>query len=149
VLLIHRLFIKTALVYLVLGVMAGAWMLLRQAGAPLPEVTNLPTVHIHLLGLGFFMMMVCGVALWMFPRKSGETRQEAARDPLAWTTYYLITIGLAVRCLTLLLPAVLGNVVLGISAVVQFAGVASFAIAIWPRVYLPGGNEPGMRTKAR
>ena len=148
-LLIHRLFIKTALVYLVLGVMAGAWMLLRQAGAPLPEVTNLPTVHIHLLGLGFFMMMVCGVALWMFPRKSGESRQEAARDPLAWTTYYLITIGLAVRCLTLLLPAVLGNVVLGISAVVQFAGVASFAIAIWPRVYLPGGNEPGMRTKAR
>ncbi|MBI4478674.1 MAG: hypothetical protein HY651_01510 [Acidobacteria bacterium] len=148
-LLIHRLFIKTALVYLVLGVMAGAWMLLRQAGAPLPEVTNLPTVHIHLLGLGFFMMMVCGVALWMFPRKSGETREEAARDPLAWTTYYLITIGLAVRCLTLLLPAVLGNVVLGISAVVQFAGVASFAIAIWPRVYLPGGNEPGMRAKAR
>ena len=148
-LLIHRLFIKTALVYLVLGVMAGAWMLLRQAGAPLPEVTNLPTVHIHLLGLGFFMMMVCGVALWMFPRKSGETREEAARDPLAWTTYYLITIGLAVRCLTLLLPAVLGNVVLGISAVVQFAGVASFAIAIWPRVYLPGGNEPRMRAKAR
>ena len=148
-LLIHRLFIKTALVYLVLGVMAGAWMLLRQAGAPLPEVTNLPTVHIHLLGLGFFMMMVCGVALWMFPRKSGETRQEAARDPLAWTTYYLITIGLAVRCLALLLPTFLGNVVLGISAVGQFAGVASFAIAIWPRVYLPGGNEPGARAKAR
>ena len=144
-LLIHRLFIKTALVYLVLGVMAGAWMLLRQAGAPLPEVTNLPTVHIHLLGLGFFMMMVCGVALWMFPRKSGESRQEAARDPLAWTTYYLITIGLAVRCLALLLPTFLGNVVLGISAVVQFAGVASFAIAIWPRVYLPGGNEPRLR----
>ena len=148
-LLIHRLFIKTALVYLVLGVMAGAWMLLRQAGVPLPEITNLPTVHIHLLGLGFFMMMVCGVALWMFPRKSGETRERAARDPLAWTTYYLITIGLAVRCLTLLLPVVLGNVVLGISAVVQFAGVASFAIAIWPRVYLPGGNEPGMRAKGR
>jgi len=149
VLLIHRLFIKTALVYLVLGVMAGAWMLLRQAGAPLPEVTNLPTVHIHLLGLGFFMMMVCGVALWMFPRKSGESRQEAARDPLAWTTYYLITIGLAVRCLALLLPTFLGNVVLGISAVVQFAGVASFAIAIWPRVYLPGGNEPRARAKVR
>jgi len=148
-LLIHRLFIKTALVYLVLGVLAGAWMLLRQAGAPLPEVDNLYTVHIHLLGLGFFMMMVCGVALWMFPRKSGETREEAARDPLAWTTYYLITIGLAVRCLTLLLPAVLGNVVLGISAVVQFAGVASFAIAIWPRVYLPGGNEPRARAKVR
>jgi uncharacterized protein involved in response to NO len=143
-LLIHRLFIKTALVYLVLGVAAGAWMLLRQAGAPLPEIANLYTIHIHLLGLGFFMMMVCGVAFWMFPRKSGETREEAARDPLAWTSYYLITIGLAVRCLALLLPALLGNLVLGASAVL---GVAVFAVAIWPRVYLPGGNEPGRRSK--
>src|SRR5689334_15483635 len=103
-LLLHRLFIKTALVYLVLGVMAGAWMLLRQAGIPLAEVPNLYTVHIHLLGIGFFLMMVCGVAFWMFPRKSGETREEAAGDPLGWSAYYLITAGLAVRCLALLLP---------------------------------------------
>lgn len=141
-LLIHRLFIKTALVYLVLGVAAGAWMLLRQAGVPLPEVENLYTVHIHLLGVGFFLMMVCGVALWMFPRKSGETREEAARDPLAWTTYYLIAGGLAVRCVALLLPAVFGNVVLAASAFLQFGGVAAFAAAIWPRVYLPGAKAP-------
>jgi heme/copper-type cytochrome/quinol oxidase subunit 1 len=141
-LLIHRMFIKTALVYLVLGVMAGAWMLLQQAGLGLPQVPNLFTVHIHLLGLGFFMMMVCGVALWMFPRKSGDTREQAARDPLAWTSYYLITIGLALRCLALLLPGIFGSVVLGASAVLQAGGVVAFAIAIWPRVYLPGGNEP-------
>jgi len=147
-LLIHRMFIKTALVYLVLGVMAGAWMLLQQAGAPLPEIPNLFTVHIHLLGLGFFMMMVCGVALWMFPRKSGDTRQQAARDPLAWACYYLITIGLAARCLALLLPGVFGSVVLGGSAILQAGGVVCFAIAIWPRVYLPGGSEPS-RAKAK
>jgi cytochrome bd-type quinol oxidase subunit 2 len=141
-LLLHRLFIKTALVYLVLGVMAGAWMLLRQAGLPLAEVTNLYTVHIHLLGVGFFLMMVCGVALWMFPRKSGETREEAARDPLGWSAYYLITIGLAVRCLALLLPRMLGNTVLAASAFLQAGGVVCFAVAIWPRVYLPGGSEP-------
>ena len=141
-LLIHRMFIKTALVYLVLGVMAGGWMLLEQAGVPLPPVVNLYTVHIHLLALGFFLMMVCGVAFWMFPRKSGETREKAARDPLAWTAYFLITGGLAVRALALLLPRYLGNVVLGASAIIQVAGVATFALAIWPRVYLPGGVEP-------
>lgn len=141
-LLIHRLFIKTALVYLVGGVAVGAWMLLRQAGVPLPEVANLYTVHIHLLGVGFFLMMVCGVALWMFPRKSGETREEAARDPLAWATYYLITTGLAVRCIALLLPEVFGNSVLAASAFLQFGGVATFAAAIWPRVYLPGAKAP-------
>jgi hypothetical protein len=145
--LIHRLFIKTALVYLVLGVLAGAWMLLRQAGAPVPEIANLYTVHVHLLGLGFFRMMVCGVAFWMFPRKSGETREEAARDPLAWSSYYLITAGLAIRCLALLLPELLGNLTLGASAVAQAAGVATFAVAIWPRVYLPGGSEPGRRAR--
>ena len=139
---IHRMFIKTAIAYLVLGVMAGAWMLLEQAGVPLPQVVNLYTVHIHLLGVGFFLMMVCGVALWMFPRKSGATREEAARDPLGWAAYYLITVGLAVRCLALLLPRVFGNVVLAVSAIMQAGGVVSFAIAIWPRVYLPGGNEP-------
>ena len=141
-LLLHRLFIKTALVYLVLGVMAGAWMLLRQAGVPLPEIANLYTVHIHLLGLGFFFMMVCGVAFWMFPRKSGETREEAASDPLGWSAYYLITIGLAARCLALLLPQLLGKTVLGASALLQAGGVVCFAVAIWPRVYLPGGAEP-------
>jgi hypothetical protein len=146
---IHRLFIKTALVYLALGVGVGAWMLLGEAGAPLPQTPSLYTIHIHLLGLGFFMMMVCGVAFWMFPRKSGETREEAARDPLAWTSYLLITIGLAVRCLALLLPTLLGRVVLGASAVVQFAGVAAFVLAIWPRVYLPGGSEPPLRAKSK
>lgn len=146
---IHRLFIKTALVYLVLGVAVGAWMLLRQAGIPLPHRDTLYTIHIHLLGLGFFMMMVCGVALWMFPRKSGETREEAARDPLAWTSYFLIAVGLAVRCLALLLPEVLGGMVLGASAVAQFAGVVAFAVAIWPRVYLPGGSEPPVRFRSK
>ena len=146
---IHRLFIKTALVYLVLGVMAGAWMLLEQAKVPLPVVVNLYTVHIHLLGVGFFLMMVCGVALWMFPRKTGESREEAARDPLGWAAYYLITIGLAVRCLALLVPAVFGNVVLATSAFLQAGGVVIFAIAIWPRVYLPGGNEPGFSLRKK
>ena len=141
---IHRLFIKTALVYLVLGVLAGAWMLLRQAGLPLPEVENLYTVHIHLLGVGFFLMMVCGVAFWMFPRKTGETREQAARDPLGWASYCLITVGLAVRCLALLLPAVFGGVMLAASAFLQAGGVLAFAVAIWPRVYLPGGQEPGI-----
>ena len=148
-LLLHRLFVKTALVYLVLGVSAGAWMLLRQAGVALPEIANLYTVHIHLLGLGFFFMMVCGVAFWMFPRKSGETREKAAGDPLGWSAYFLITIGLALRCLALLLPDIVGKTILAASALIQAGGVICFAVAIWPRVYLPGGAEPSLRFRRR
>ena len=137
---IHRFFIKTALVYLLLGAMTGGWMLLAQAGVVSEGPKSLFTVHIHLLGIGFFLMMVCGVALWMFPRKSGESREQAARDPLAWTTYLLITVGLAVRCIALLLPEVLGSRVLAVSVFMQVGGVLAFVLAIWPRVYLPGGK---------
>jgi hypothetical protein len=142
---IHRLFIKTALVYLLLGVMAGGWMLLARAEAVPAAPPSLYTVHIHLLGVGFLLMMVCGVALWMFPRKSGETREEAARDPLGWISYFLITIGLAVRTAGELLPRLMGNRLLTASVFLQLAGVLAFVAAVWPRVYLPGAKLPGAR----
>jgi len=139
---IHRLFIKTALAYLLLGVAAGGWMLLARAGAVPVGPPSLYTVHIHLLGVGFLLMMVCGVALWMFPRKSGETREGAARDPLGWTSYLFITVGLAVRSLSELLPGSFGSGFLTASVLLQVGGVLAFVIAIWPRVYLPGAKPP-------
>ncbi len=142
-LLIHRLFIKTALIWLLLGAAAGGWMLLGQAGVVSSSHENLFTVHIHLVGIGFFLNMVCGVALWMFPRRSGETRQKAARDPLAWAAYLLLSVGLAVRSAALLFPALLGSLVLAASAFLQVGGVLAFTLAIWPRIYLPGAGLPG------
>ena len=139
-LLIHRLFLKTALVYLFLGALVGGWMLLAQAGAVPEGPRNLYTVHIHLLGIGFFLMMVCGVAMWMFPRKSGESREQAARDPLAWATYLLLTTGLALRCLALLLRSQFSNGLLAVSVFLQLGGVLAFLLAIWPRIYMPGAK---------
>ena len=148
-LLIHRLFIKTALVYLLLGAMAGGWMLLAQAGVVSEGPTSLFTVHIHLLGIGFFLMMVCGVALWMFPRKSGESREKASRDPMTWATYLLLTSGLALRCLALLFLDVFGNTMLAVSVFLQVGGVLAFVLTIWPRVYLPGAKITLTTTEKR
>jgi len=72
-------------------------MLLGQAGVVPSPQRNLFTRHIHWLGIGFFLNMICGVALWMFPRSSGESREAAARDPLAWAANLLLSLGLAVR----------------------------------------------------
>ena len=139
---IHRLYIKTALVYLLLGVMAGGWMLLERAGVVPEAPERLYTIHIHLLGVGFLLLMVCGVAQWMFPRKSGESREQAARDPLGWTAYLLITVGLAVRVIGELLPAVFRSGLLAASVLMQVGGVLAFVVAIWPRVYLPSAKPP-------
>ena len=140
-LLIHRLFIKTALVYLFLGALAGGWMLLAQTGVLATPAINLISIHAHLVGIGFFLQMVCGVALWMFPRKTGESRERAARDPLAWATYFLITGGLAVRILASLSATVFGNTMLAASTLLQLAGIMAFVVGIWPRVYLPGAKS--------
>ncbi|OFV99477.1 MAG: hypothetical protein A3F68_09180 [Acidobacteria bacterium RIFCSPLOWO2_12_FULL_54_10] len=141
-LLIHRLFIKTALVYLLLGAAAGGWMLLEQARVVPVSPKNLFSIHIHLVGIGFFLMMVCGVALWMFPRKSGEDRVTAAREPFAWATYILLTGGLAIRCMAMLFPEIFSNRVLAVSVFIQVGGILSFVLSIWPRIYMPGAKLP-------
>ena len=139
-LLIHRLYIKTALVYLLLGGLGGGWMLLGQAGVLPPLEGDLMEVHAHLIGIGFFLLMVCGVALWMFPRKTGESREQAARDPLAWATYFLLAGGLALRTLARLLPTLVGSAGLALSVFLQVGGILVFVLAIWPRIYLPGAK---------
>ena len=143
---IHRLFIKTALLYLLLGVAAGGWMLLARAGWVPSAPPNLYTVHIHLLGVGFLLMMICGVALWMFPRKAGESREHAAHDPLSWVSYFLIAGGLAVRVAGEFLPDRFGNALLAASVFLQVGGVLAFVLVIWPRIYLPGA-KPADRIK--
>ena len=117
-------------------------MLLARAGVVPEAQERLYTIHIHLLGVGFLLLMVCGVAQWMFPRKSGESREQAARDPLGWTAYLLITVGLAVRVIGELLPAVFRSGLLAASVLMQVGGVLAFVVAIWPRVYLPSAKPP-------
>ena len=65
-------------------------------GGPLPNHVFI-TVHNHLIVVGFFLMIVMGVAYWMFPRQAGTTPREAARDPLAWAGYVSLNTGLLMR----------------------------------------------------
>jgi hypothetical protein len=132
---LSRWCVRAALLYLVGGMAMGAWMLVVEARRGYPPGAPWPTLHAHLLLVGFLLMLVIGVAFWMFPRVRG---QRGGRD-VGWAAFALINGGLLLRLLAEPLadsgrgPAG-WRVVLGIAAVLPALGGLAFAAAIWPRV---------------
>ena len=67
-----RRFLKTGIVFLVVGLAVGGWMIVRrELAAPRRGVRK--SAHTHAIFVGFVMMMILGVALWMFPRPDKAT----------------------------------------------------------------------------
>ena len=94
------------------------------------------SAHTHAILVGFVMMMILGVALWMFPRPAKEdTRFDLG---LAEAAYWCVTLGTAARVAgELLRPGSTAAwlrwaVVLGGAA--QAAGLALFFWTMWTRI---------------
>jgi heme/copper-type cytochrome/quinol oxidase subunit 1 len=90
-----RRYIKTAIAFLVVGLVIGSWMIVqREIGRQYPGPYEVGA-HTHAILVGFVMMMILGVALWLFPRPE---KSDARYQPvLAELAYWLITVGTAAR----------------------------------------------------
>ena len=90
-----RRFIKTAFVFLILGLLLGGWMLLRRELYGEWPHPYLISAHTHIMFVGFVMFMILGVALWLFPKPSRDDpryRETAIR----WV-YWLLLCGTLLR----------------------------------------------------
>ena len=131
-----RRFLKTAILFLVAGLAIGGWMLVEREfkhRAPSPYVTS---AHAHAILVGFVMMMILGVAQWMFPRPAkGDARYRPA---LAETAYWLLTCGTAVRVVAELVharnDAPLLRWVVVLAGLTQIAGLLTFFANMWSRI---------------
>src|SRR5674476_396874 len=86
-----RRFLKTAIAFLVTGLTIGGWMLVERELSGRFASPYLTSAHTHAILVGFVMMMILGVALWMFPRPAkGDTRYNPR---LAETAYWMLTAG--------------------------------------------------------
>ena len=139
--LVRRL-IKTAIAFLFTGLAIGAWLMVRrELGGKLagPYETS---AHTHAILVGFVMMMILGVALWLFPRpEKGDMRYRPALIEVA---YWCLTLGTAARItgeLTrpVLLGARLGWLIL-IGGMLQVGGLAVFFFGMWPRIRAAGSR---------
>jgi cbb3-type cytochrome oxidase subunit 1 len=138
-----RRYIKTAIAFLLLGLAIGGWMISRRelgGVAPGPYVVS---AHTHALFVGFVMMMIMGVALWLFPRpEKSDTRYRPA---LAEAAYWFATAGTVARVAGELVRAASSAAWLRWTVVTagfaQIAGLALFFYTMWPRIRAVGSQS--------
>jgi hypothetical protein len=67
-----RRYIKTSFLFLVAGLVLGGYILVAEFTVGRYPPRLFITAHVHLLLVGFMLMLVMGVATWMFPRPARD-----------------------------------------------------------------------------
>jgi heme/copper-type cytochrome/quinol oxidase subunit 1 len=131
-----RRYIKTAIFFLAIGLGLGGWMMVQRELYQSYPSSYMASAHTHALLVGFMMMMILGVALWLFPRP--DKSDERYRPANAEVAYWLLAVGTAGRIVgELLRPAISAGwlrwaVVL--LAFAQIAGILLFFHTMWGRI---------------
>lgn len=139
-----RRYIKTSFVFLLAGVLIAGYIVVAQFVAGTYPSRLLSTAHVHLLLVGFMLMMVMGVATWMFPRPAREA--TSYRPALAEAVYWLMTIATALRATaeiaSTLWPSTVLRLAIAVGGIGQLAGTSLFVANMWWRVRMPATATP-------
>lgn len=143
-----RRYIKTSFVFLVLGLLLGGYILVGEFVLGVYPPRLFITAHVHLLLVGFMLMIVMGVATWMFPRPARDDTRY--RPALAETVYWVMTVSTAVRAASEILgglsPAPWLRLLVAAGGLGQLAGAGLFVVNMWWRVRMPSVPVPPSRT---
>lgn len=129
-----RLFIKTAMLYL-LAALLVALMLALQGLIALPAaILSFTPVYFHLFMVGWVTQLIIGIVYWMFPKYSRQAPRRS--ESLAWAVFWLLNAGLLLRVVGE--PTLFGDAtrqwLLAGSALLQWLGGCSFVVNTWARV---------------
>jgi heme/copper-type cytochrome/quinol oxidase subunit 1 len=139
-----RRYIKTSFAFLLAGLLIGAYVIVAQFWLDRYPPRLLVTAHAHLLLVGFMLMMVMGVATWMFPRPARDDTRY--RPELAEAVYWIMAIATATRAVAEVAVAVAGTPglrwLVALGGLGQLAGTALFVLNMWRRVRMPPAAAP-------
>ena len=134
-----RRYIKTSFAFLVLGLLLGGYLVVAQFVLGHYPSRLLVTAHVHLLLVGFMLMIVMGVATWMFPRPGRDDVRY--RPELAEAVYWVMALATALRAAAEVLLGTTGAAALGwliaVGGLGQLVGAALFVLNMWWRVRMP------------
>lgn len=137
-----RLYIKTAIVFLFVGLAIGGWLIVaREIGGGFPA-PMLVSAHTHAILVGFVMFMILGVALWLFPRPEKTDRRY--QPGLVTASYWILTIATAARIAGEIARAWSDAAWLrwtvATAGIAQIAGLALFFFTMWRRIRSVGSR---------
>jgi heme/copper-type cytochrome/quinol oxidase subunit 1 len=140
-----RRYIKTSFLFLLAGLLLGGYLVVAQFVAGRYPSRLFVTAHVHLLLVGFMLMIVMGVATWMFPRPARDDARY--RPELALAVYWVVTLGTAVRAAAEIALGLTGAQALGpvvaLGGLGQIAGAVLFVANMWWRVRMPPAAAAG------
>jgi hypothetical protein len=151
-----RLYVKASIVYLALGAVLGA-LLLINGWLPLgPAIYYLKPAHVQFLVVGWLTQLILGVAWWLFPPlafrlrgqdhlsprpRAGDLRRGQAQrgsEPLFWVTFALLNAGVLFYGLGEPLHTWTGSGLFGglvaLSGLCLLAAALTFVVNMWARV---------------
>jgi len=139
-----RRYIKTSFVFLLAGLLLGGWIIVSEFVFGRYPPRLFITAHVHLLLVGFMLMIVMGVATWMFPRPARD--DVGYRPSLAEAVYWVMTISTVVRAVAELSagfsPAPLLRLAIAAGGLGQLVGAGLFVMNMWRRVRMPPAAAP-------
>jgi cbb3-type cytochrome oxidase subunit 1 len=140
-----RRYIKTSFLFLLAGLLLGAVLIVSQFVLNMYPPRLHVTAHVHLLLVGFMLLIVMGVATWMFPRPARDDARYRAE--LAEVVYWLMTVSTALRAACEIAAGFSAAPALGagiaIGGLGQLGGAALFVFNMWTRVRMPQAPPAG------
>jgi hypothetical protein len=137
-----RRYLKTAIGFLVAGLLLGAWILVQRELGGAFSSSYLVSAHTHAILVGFVMLMILGVALWMFPRP--EKSDLRYKPGLANAAYWLVTLGTGGRLVGELLRTMSSDYwlrwVIVVSGFAQISGLVLYFHTMWSRIRAVGSG---------
>lgn len=122
-------FIRSSLIYALLGFTIGALLLANKGIMFSPTLWSLLPLHIEFTFIGWMAQLAMGVAFWILPRFSrGSPR---GNENLAWAAFVLLNTGIILAVIHNLSGA---NEFALAGKIMELLGLAAFAVGNWKRI---------------
>lgn len=138
-----RYFIKTSIIFLVIGLLTGLYMSFCANVFKTGYGAELISAHTHLMLVGGVIMMIMGVALWFFPRPEKEDTRY--NPDVISVSYWIMTISTSLRYISQVISSFeelqFIRWLITIFSLGQIIAIVVFFYGMWSRIRSSGGSR--------